>query len=188
MNATAPASCDVRPPLPTWAPLAWWSATATVLVVVVVFFVGQVGPLDDPNQGQQRPALLTPSDEAPVVDDLGLPGNPVGRGPVLVAFDRDVPDAQQLSALRREIPDNIPIVLVTDNGSTPEVRQRRGLELLADPEGIVARKVAMPRPKDGGFPIGYALIDRAARVRYATLDPSYTEHAAEIATVAGALE
>lgn len=31
----------------------------------------------------------------------------------------------------------------------------------------------MPRPVDAGFPVGYAVVDRRARVRYATLDPAY---------------
>lgn len=45
----------------------------------------------------------------------------------------------------------------------------------------------MPRPRDGGPPIGYALLDRERRVRYATLAPTYAGELAELETVAGGL-
>lgn len=175
-------------PLPAWAPLLWWTATAIVLAVVVVVIVGDGGPLDDPKQGRQRPALLAPKDQAPVVDNLAQPRTGIGRDAVLVAFDRDLPDPDELSAFRRNVPDDISILVVVGNASPRETREHENLDVIADPEGRVAREFGVPRPKDGGPPIGYALVDRDARVRYATLDPSYIEHAAEIETIAGALQ
>ncbi len=46
----------------------------------------------------------------------------------------------------------------------------------------------MPTPVDGGYPIGYAVIDAQARVRYTTLDPGYLSHDFAIATMAGAVQ
>ena len=86
------------------------------------------------------------------------------------------------------MPDDISILVVVDDASPRETQDHENLEVIADPEGRVARELGLPRPKDGGSPIGYALVDRDARVRYATLDPSYTKHAAEIETIAGALQ
>ena len=175
-------------PLPAWAPLVWWTATAIVLAVVVVVIVGDGGPLDDPKQGRQRPALLAPKTEAPVVDNVALPRTGIGRDAALVAFNRNLPDPDELSAFRRSLPDDISILVVVDNASARETQEEVNVEVIADPEGDVARELEMPRPKDGGPPIGYALVDRDGRVRYATLDPTYTKHAAEITTIAGALQ
>ena len=179
---------DLPSPLPAWAPLLWWAVTAIVLAVVVMVVVGDGGPLDDPKQGRQRPALLAPKKDARVVENLALPRTGIGRDAVLVAFDRDLPDPDELSAFRRSVPDDISIVVVVDDASPRRTEEHESLDVIADPEGRVARQFGMPRPKDAGPPIGYALVDRDARVRYATLDPGYTEHAGEIATIAGALQ
>ena len=178
----------VPSPLPAWAPLVWWTATAIVLAVVVVVIVGDGGPLDDPKQGRQRPALLAPRNQAPVVDNVALPRTGIGRNAVLVAFNRDLPEPDELSAFRHHVPDDISILVVVGNANARAMQDEVNVEVIADPEGDVARELRMPRPKDGGPPVGYALVDRDARVRYATLDPSYTKHAAEIETIAGALQ
>jgi alkyl hydroperoxide reductase subunit AhpC len=59
--------------------------------------------------------------------------------------------------------------------------------VVVDEAGTVARAVGMPEPRDGGFPVGYAVIDSQADVRYATLDPRYLEHGFELDTVTAAV-
>ena len=55
-------------------------------------------------------------------------------------------------------------------------------------DGSVCRTYhGMPVPRDGGPPVGYAIVDPARRVRYATLDPDYVRNAFEVGVIAGAV-
>ncbi len=175
-----------RPPLAPAAPLAWWAVTAVVLVAVVFGVVRAPGPLDDPQQGDQRAGFLIDVDEAREVSGLDLPGAPVGRQPVVVIFDRGAPEPDELRAFVEDIPDSAAVVVALSQGQVksapPRVREA------GDFRGRIAEAVGMPRPKDGGPPVGYAVIDRDARVRYATLDPTYPEHGFEVDIIAGALK
>lgn len=56
-----------------------------------------------------------------------------------------------------------------------------------DNDGALARAYRMPRPTDGGPPVGYALVDSAGRVRYSTLDPGVADHLREIRTMLSGL-
>lgn len=50
-----------------------------------------------------------------------------------------------------------------------------------------AAAVDLPEPEDGGPGVGYAVIDSARVVRYATLDPRWHENAFELDTIVGAI-
>jgi hypothetical protein len=173
------------PPVPPWAPLAWWAVSAVVLIAVVVGVVGGPGPLDDPSQGDQRPGFLVDPDDARVVRGLALPGAPVGRRPVFLAFDRRVPAADDLSDALRSVATGVSTVLVV-----PRINARvapSALPVVADPKGRIARAVGMDRPRDGGAPVGYAVLDSKGRVRYATIDPTWHRHAFELGLITGAV-
>lgn len=58
---------------------------------------------------------------------------------------------------------------------------------MADPTGRLARGFGMRIPRDGGPPVGYALIDRAGLIRYRTLDAAMADQLREVATMVGAL-
>lgn len=51
---------------------------------------------------------------------------------------------------------------------------------LADPQGNLARSFHLDAPRDGGYPIGYVIIDTKGNIRYRTLDPEYMLHGADI--------
>ncbi len=51
----------------------------------------------------------------------------------------------------------------------------------------LADRLGLAEPSDGGFPVGYVVLDSQARVRHATLDPTYLDHPFEITTVAGSV-
>jgi len=58
-----------------------------------------------------------------------------------------------------------------------------------DPTGQIARRYCMPVPRDGGPPVvGYAIIDGAGRLRYATLDPGLDRRLREVRTMVDALQ
>jgi len=160
----------------------WWLATAAVLVALVVAVVGGPGPLDDPNPGRQRPGILFDPEEALVLDDRWLPGRPLGERPVLLLFDRRGYAPDRVAPVLAELPDRFPVVVVVPRQPSATPRSPR-VRVVADPGRRLARAVDLGQPVAGGFPTGYALIDRERRVRYATLDPSYSEHAFEVRIV-----
>jgi len=175
---------SVPPPLSSRAPLAFWAAAAVILTVVILVGVPLPGPQDDPHPGDQRAGFLIDRDTARRVPGLKLPGAPVGRRPVVIVFDRSLPDREKLAEFLAEVPDGAAMVLVIDGGDVPADGP---VPAVSDGDGSIAAAVGMPRPRDGGAPIGYAVLDGDAFVRYATLDPTYPEHGFEVDIVAGAL-
>lgn len=160
-----------HPPLPPATPIIAWGVLAGLLGAVVIAVIGPPGPLDDPSPGDQRPGILTPADDARTVPPGLLPEQVIGRRPVLVVFDRVTPDTGRLRTF------------IKPAGRRFAVR----VVLPGAPGERVAAAIGMARPKDGGPPIGFALIDADRRVRYATIDPTYLEHGDELGTVAGAI-
>lgn len=176
-----------RPPLSPRAPLIFWLAGAVALAVLVFAVIRDPGPLDDANEGDQRAGFLIDPDEARTVPELQLPGDPVGRRPVVVIFDRRVPPPEQLRQFARQAPDGVAVVLVVPTPVRGSPPVPSGVRLLTRTDGEIAEAVGIPEPRDGGAPVGYAVIDDDARVRYATLDPAYLEHGFELDIVAGAV-
>lgn len=171
------------PPLPSSAPLFVWAAMAVVLAAIVLLAVPGPGPLDDPQPGDQRPGILLDPGEGPTAGQLALPGDPIGRRPVLVIFDRELPAAGALERFLAQAPERAATFVVVRDApiAAGRVRQTRVVE---DRAGLIAAALQMPQPKDGGPPVGYAVVDSSARVRYATLDPAYRQHGAELDTIA----
>jgi len=170
-----------RPPLRPWIALAWWVATAIALSVVVALVVRGPGPLDDPDPADQRTGLLASAGSATTVPNLALPGDPIARRAVLVVFDRRVPSLRQFARVTDELPRGVAVVLVVPGATASAAAALpRRARLLVDRGGRVARAVRSHRPLDRGRPVGYAVIDRRARVRYVTLDPGYLDHGFEI--------
>lgn len=175
-----------RPPLGARAVVIWWLTTATLLTAVIVAVVGGPGPLDDPNPGDQRAGFLFDPGEAPVVGSLQLPGRPVGERPVFLLFDRRGYDAGRVEPVLAEVPEGFAFVVVVPR-RPPSLELPQRVSVVADPRRRLADAVDLSEPVAGGFPVGYALIDAQRRVRYATLDPEYEEHAFEVHIVTGPL-
>ena len=170
------------------APLVFWAVTAAVLTAMVLIGVPSPGPLDDPSEGDQRAGFLIDRDEARRVPDLQLPGGAVGSRPVVVVFDRRVPSPRRFSDLRQAVPEGVAAVIVVPHARSPRrAAHNLNAPIASDPDGSVAQIIGMPVPRDGGPPIGYAVLDDDAFVRYATLDPGYLEHGFEVEIIAGAL-
>lgn len=58
-----------------------------------------------------------------------------------------------------------------------------GVPVVEDPSGELATRLAIRHPRDGGPPVGYAVVDRAGRVRYRTLDPTVADNLDEVETM-----
>ena len=180
---TAPAKADpaygrtpgLRPPLPAWAPLAWFSAFAAVLAFVVVALVRPPGPLDDVDPAFQRDGLLL---DGPVVPQELVDVEFAGR-PVVLLFVRDLPQPDELAQWLTAVPDDADVRVVVPQPTTTQLPA----PIVVDPLNKLSDAVKMPRPVDGGRPVGYAGIDSDRVVRYATLDPAYLTNAFEITTI-----
>jgi hypothetical protein len=171
------------PPLPVWAPGVWFLVVGVLLVVVVVVLIPEPGPLDDPDPAHQRSGLLVPAREARSVRGLHgrIPG--LGREVIVVVFDRKVPSSARYLDWVEALPDDVSTVLVV-----PDRQRASPVEaLIVDSDGSLARAVGMREPVDGRYPVGYAVIDGQARLRYATLDPGYLSHPVGVSTMAGAV-
>ena len=169
----------LRPPLPGWAPLTWFAVLATVLTFVVVALVKPPGPLDDPDAAYQRDGLLL---DGPVVPERSG-GVSFGGRPVVLLFVREPPRAGELRTWAAAVPGAAEVRLVLP---APSARQFP-VPTVIDPLNRLAEVVQMPKPVDGGRPVGYAVVDADRVVRYATLDPDYLRNAFEIRTIAGAV-
>lgn len=157
------------------------------MALIVLVGIRTPGSRDDHDPAHQRPGFLVSPGNARRVPQLALPGDPVGRVPVLVVFDRTVPGIERYADALAGVPHSVEVVLVVPR-PPPVARSRlaRG-SLVVDPSRRVAGAVGMRGPRDGGPPIGYAAIDAEARVRYATLDPAYLDHRDENAVIAEAI-
>lgn len=153
---------------PAWAPWAWFIALTSVVATVVVMVVHSPGLLDDPQRWRQRSGVLF---DGPRVDDL------VGRGRrTVVLFLRQTPAPERLAAWREKLPADVRVLVVTPDplgGAPASDRVRRALQ--------------MPRPRDRGFPIGYAIVDVDGQLRYATLDPLWDDNAGDVRTLLNAV-
>lgn len=173
----------LRPPLPGWAPSVWFVTLAAVLTVVVVLLVRPPGPLDQPDPAYQRDGLLL---DGPVVP-AEVAGVEFGARPVVLLFDRRLPDPAALERWVAQVPAAAEVRLVVPGPVDPADAAALATPVVADPDGGLATAVDLPTPVDDGPGIGYAVIDSDRRVRYSTLDPVYLENAFEIATVVGSV-
>lgn len=176
-----------RPPLRPRAVAVAWSLLTAALAIAVLAVIGTPGPGDDPDPARQRPGLLIDAEDARVVPSLEISGDPLGRRPVLLIFDRRGHDPERLSPVLARLPAGVALVLVAPQAGGGAASAASGVKVVADPGKTIAGAVGLHAPRDGGFPTGYALIDGERRVRYVTLDPGYAEHALEIHIVAEAL-
>jgi hypothetical protein len=169
----------LRPPLPAWAPLAWFAALAAVLTVVVVLLVRPPGPLDQPDPAYQRDGLLL---SGPVVPEQVV-GVEFGAQPVVLLFVREPPPPEELAQWVSAVPERAGVTVVLPQPTPAELPG----PTVVDSLDRLAEVVGMPTPVDGGRPVGYAVVDSDRVVRYATLDPAYLTNAFEVSTILGAV-
>lgn len=168
------------PPVPPWAPLAWFAVLALVLAYVVVALVRPPGPLDQPDPASQRDGLLRDGPRVPPqVGDVAFGGRTV-----VLLFLREPPEPADVRAYAQGLPPAVELTVVlpfaADGSELP-------VPVAADPDGELAAAVELPTPVDGGRGIGYAVVDADRRVRYSTLDPAWRGNAFEVDTIAGAV-
>lgn len=158
---------------------------ASVLAGAILAVQAARGPLDDPKPARQRPGILLPAAGARQAVEVG-DDSPTPGFRTAVFFLRDGQYPELARALQGWAPlaeggiaspaDVLAVLPHAPEGNT-------AIPVGSDLTGAVARTFGMPVPRDGGPPVGYAIIDTKFRVRYTTLDPGVLDHLDEVATM-----
>lgn len=178
----------VAPPRRTL--VATWLVAAAVFGTLMVLAKAAPGPLDDADPAYQRPGFLD-------AGDLPRPTPRLGDGPrpesaAVVFFDRPGGIASLCEALTAEpFAPQVDVDVVVATASAVEApgaeRCPPDVDVVADAGGDLARGFGLRRPRGGGAPVGYAIVDASGVVRYATLDPTVAARLDEVRTVLRAL-
>ena len=164
---------------------AIWLTLAVVLSLFLALARAADGPLDDRDAAWQRPGFLD-AGELPAPAPKIAPNVPGTERPAVVFFVR----AGGMQKLCRALAENrlagraaIAVVFAGTRSSGCQAAEA----VVADPEGDVAEAYGMRRPRDGGPPVGYAVVDSAGDIRYRTLDPAVADRLDEVSTMVSAL-
>jgi hypothetical protein len=161
-----------------------WAAAAVALGSLLALAQAQEGPLDDPDPERQRTAFLDlgalPEPAPPVA-----PGVPARARPTVVLFVRlDLLDALCSSLADSDLAERAVLAIVVVGATAcPAVAAVTG-----DPGGRLGARYGMRSPRDGGPPVGYAVVDGRGRIRYRTLDPDMADELPEVRTIVKAVE
>jgi len=155
-----------------------WAVAAVLFAVLLILAQEANSGLDDPDPALQRPGLLD-------VGDLPQPAPPVtpelphlGRRSV-VFFVRPTGVDELCRRLTGDRSGGQTDVVVVVSGPG----RCEGLPAVNDPADSLARAFGMRRPRAGGAPVGYAVVDSGGQIRYRTLDPTVTGHLGEVETI-----
>jgi hypothetical protein len=159
-----------------------WLLAAIVLGAVHLAASLDRRPLDDPDLVFQRPGFLDA--HGPPFPALSLaPKIPSPRERLLLFFVRK----EQVEPLRRQLgqsghPFDAAVIAVAVAGPAP-AETEGPIFWIGDPNRRIAAGYRMPTPRDGGPPVGYAIVDSMGRVRYRTLDPVMWKRLKEVWTM-----
>lgn len=151
-----------------------WLVAAGALVTVTVMTRAAVSGLDDPDPARQRSGVVTGAASAPLAPAALRQRLPDGG---VVFFERGGRSGTLCRALRGSALEWRAVVVTT--GEPPPACASVAIAGVAVSRDA-ARAVGLPRPRDGGAPVGYVILDAAGRVRYATLDPGAAERLGEV--------
>lgn len=158
--------------------LVLWVVAAVVFAVLLGLARAAESGLDDPDPAWQRPGILDAG--ALPVPAPPLTGELPRRGRRTVAFFvRPDGVARLCRALAdRGLADRADLVIVVSGPG-----QCVGTTMIEDPSARVSGAYGLRRPRDGGAPVGYAVVDRGGRIRYRTVDPRVAEGLGEVDTM-----
>lgn len=164
--------------------LGIWLVTA-MLFGVAMLVADQIGsPLDDPDLAMQRSAALDAVGPRSAAPDVTTSIPAAGRITV-VFFVRAAQQEPLLVQLSQPgvLPSNVDAAIV----GGPVNLSEAPIAVLTDSDRSLARGYGMRTPRDGGYPVGYAIVDTTGVIRYRTLDPQLTRRLADVRTILKAL-
>ena len=160
--------------------IAVWLLSVLVMGMALLLSRSVYDPLADPDPALQRPGFIDAEQAliAPKVTQ-DIPGH--GRRAVIF-FDRQIPKAEDLQKLKelQGSLKNTDIALVVDNSAG---QMASPLPVISDKNARLARAYKLNQPNDGGYPVGYAVVDSKGLIRYPTLDPNYIGLLDEVLTI-----
>lgn len=158
-----------------------WSVAAAGLGAGLVVADRSRGPLDDVDVAHQRDGLVV--DLGPV--DLSPHVPP--RTSAAVLFVRPGMLEQLSRTLSAptgpDLPAHVRLLVAQPGPSTDQ----HDLTVVDDTSGALRRACLMRDTRDGGYPVGFAVVDAAGHLRYRTLDPGMSERWFELRTMVGAV-
>jgi len=160
-----------------------WVAAAVGFVVLLVVAQRLEGPLDDPDQAEQRVGFLD-QPPLPLPAPMVTAGLPAAGRPTVVLFLRPGDAPRQCRDVARRVPASSAVLVAVLAGpaACPSIAS-----VLVDATGRTATSYGMRSPTDGGPPVGYAIVDNEGRLRYRTLDADPAADSRELTTMLAAL-
>ncbi|HVE45665.1 MAG TPA: hypothetical protein VNA57_02800 [Acidimicrobiales bacterium] len=157
-----------------------WIGIAGSVGVLFVAALSTRSPLDDRDPAQQRPGFLDAVGHASSAPRIA-PDLPRNGRKVVVFFVRPGVAGWLCSSLSTDQPlRRRADVAVVGPAATSSCT---GVATVTDPAGSLARAFGMRRPRDGGPPVGYAVVDSHGLIRYRTLDPRVASALDEVETM-----
>lgn len=166
--------------------VAIWVMTTAALGGLMLLAGADEGPLDDPDPAHERPGLLDlfglPA-PAPAIDRV----HPADGAATVVFFTRTSRFDELCVALGNDAAARFAAATTVIIGAPRSKPCPHASAVAADPDGAVGAGYGLRRPRDGGPPVGYAVVDRQRRIRYRTLDPDVAHRLGEVATILSAV-
>ena len=159
-----------------------WVALAVLLGALLAVARASESGLDDPDPAWQRPGFLDagalPVPAPRLSGELPRPGRRA-----VAFFARPDGVARLCRALAGgDLAERADLAIVVSGPG-----RCGGVATVEDASGSLARAYGMRRPRDGGPPVGYAVVDRRGQIRYRTLDPSGAAGLGEVQTMVAAI-
>ncbi len=163
---------------------AVWLVVATALGAALVAARLDRSGLDDPDLAHQRPGFLDAAHSAFPAPDA-IEGLPVPGRRLIVFFARPQQQDSLARSLARDtsLQRQADVVIVVSPSGPRSAAAADPIRIHSDPDGRIAAAYGMRTPRDGGPPVGYAIVDRSQKVRYQTLDPDVAHRLDEVTTM-----
>lgn len=159
----------------------WLAATVALATLMAVARASESG-LDDADPARQRPGFLDagalPRPAPRLSADLPRPGR---RSVVFFTRPDAIDDLCRSLATSRLAQRADVAVVVSGPGRCG------GVVTINDPAARLGRAYGLHRPRAGGPPVGYAVLDSRGLIRYRTLDPTAADHPGEVGTIVRAV-
>jgi hypothetical protein len=127
-------------------------------------------PKDDPDPAFQRTGTLLAAETFPAPSIISSYPRPGHRMAVLFVRSAEGKVLFHDLAFQSDLDVLADVILVTADEGEPEITQGFSA-IVADGDGAIAAAYGLRLPADGGYPVGYALVDRQGFIRHRTLDP-----------------
>ncbi|MGI8684358.1 MAG: hypothetical protein ACR2MO_04590 [Acidimicrobiales bacterium] len=162
--------------------IAAWLAAAIVLGALMAVARASESGLDDADPAQQRPGFLDAGALPQPAPRLTAALPVAGRRTVVFFVHPKGLDEVCRALSGPNLAERADVAVVVSGPGRCD-----GVATVNDPAARLGRSYGLHRPRAGGPPVGYAVIDRRGLIRYRTLDPTVADHLGEVDTIVRAV-